>query len=330
MSRAQRGISGFTVIALSVWLGLAAGLLEVATRVLCRAIAPAGRLYMMSRHFFWLTPLANVVLFLGAGLFLVALVWPRLGNWLSPRILLALAILPSLMVAVPTIFPEAWFILTLGIALRAVPLLKANPARLRRVLLWSFPVLVGLVLILASSFFVADWLKQRREAGTALPPSDTPNVLLIVLDTVRQDHLSLYGYQRPTTPSLVRLARRGIRFDSARATAPWTLPSHASLFTGRWPHELGSGWVTPIRNEFPTLAGYLGSHGFATAGFVANAQYCSYATGLSRGFTHFEDYAFEKLNLLRTSVIVDEFFRTTALVWIHRSKRRCSDESRVS
>ena len=57
-----------------------------------------------------------------------------------------------------------------------------------------------------------------------MPPADSPNVLLIVLDTVRADRLSLYGYLRDTTPILKRLAERGIRFDQARATAPWTLP----------------------------------------------------------------------------------------------------------
>ena len=66
-------------------------------------------------------------------------------------------------------------------------------------------------------------------------------MLLIVLDNVRADDLSLYGYDRETTPNLERLAREGVRFTEARSTAPWTLPSHASMFTGRWPHELSVG-----------------------------------------------------------------------------------------
>ena len=126
-----------------------------------------------------------------------------------------------------------------------------------------------------------------------------------MLDTVRADHLSLYGYERPTTPALEQFAQQGIRFDQARATAPWTLPSHASMFTGRWPHELGEEWMTPIRGNFPTLAEYLGDHGYATAGFVANVGYCSQETGLARGFTHYEDYVLEKLAPLRTSGLVD-------------------------
>ena len=269
------------------------------------------RLYLMSRHFVWLAPLANLLVFLGLGLFLAAVtrLWPRLGGWLSPRLVCALAILPVLLVAGPQIYRDAWFILALGIASRLVPRLERHPAAWRRRLVWSFPGLLGLVLVLAGSVFGGDWLKQRREAGRALPPADSPNVLFIVLDTVRADHLSLYGYHRRTTPTLERLAKRGIRFDGARATAPWTLPSHASLFTGRWPHELDVKWMTPLRGNFPMLAEYLGSHGYATAGFVGNTLYCSYDTGLDRGFTHYEDYVLEKLGPLQTAVLVDKVRR---------------------
>ena len=62
------------------------------------------------------------------------------------------------------------------------------------------------------------------------------------------------------------------------------------MFTGRLPHELGVKWLTPLQPGFPTLAEYLGSRGYATAGFVANTQYCSSDTGLDRGFAHYEDY----------------------------------------
>ncbi len=307
---AGRGLSVLSVLALAVWLGMAAGLLEVAIRVLFRSISPTGRLYLVSRHFVWLTPLANVVLFLGVGLVLALLakVWPKLGSWLCPRFLLALALLPALAVAVPNIFPEAWFLLSLGIAVRTVPLLQAHAQRLRAAFIWGFFLQAAVIVLLAGSVVASDWIKERREQARALPPAGAANVLLIVLDTVRQDHLSLHGYRRPTTPVLERLARRGIRFDAARATAPWTLASHASLFTGRWPHELGVTWLSPIRNESLTLAEYLADHGYATAGFVANTQYCSYDTRLDRGFAHYEDYVDEWLSPLRMSLVFREFF----------------------
>jgi arylsulfatase A-like enzyme len=129
------------------------------------------------------------------------------------------------------------------------------------------------------------------------------------MDTVRADRLSLYGYRRTTTTKLEQLAKRGIRFDSVRATAPWTLPSHANVFTGRWPQELGVKWNTPLRAKFPTLAEYLGSHGYATAGFAANTLFCSYDTGIDRGFTHYEDYELGPLDAVRTARVVDVAFK---------------------
>ncbi len=111
-----------------------------------------------------------------------------------------------------------------------------------------------------------------------------------MLDTVRADHLSLYGYDRPTTPNLARWAKRGIRFDRARATAPWTLPSHASMLTGYWPHQLSSDVSHPLDTARPTLAEVLGDQGYATGGFVANTYYCNAWYGVDRGFDRYEDF----------------------------------------
>ena len=135
---------------------------------------------------------------------------------------------------------------------------------------------------------------NRAKSARPLPPPGSPNVLLIVLDTVAAGHLNLYGYHRPTSTTLVELAERGIRFDSAQAASSWTLPSHATIFTGRWMHELSVGWLNPLDETHPTLAEFLGNRGYATAGFVANTMYCASDTGLSRGFTHYEDFIFPK------------------------------------
>src|SRR5262249_45638238 len=154
----------------------------------------------------------------------------------------------------------------------------------------SFPVVAGLVPILAAVPWGIDRIKEWREAMRPLPAPGSPNVLLIVLDTVGADHLSLYGYQRPTSPTIDELAPRGIRFDRAQATSSWTLPSHASMFTGRWPHELSVGWLTPLDGTHPTLAAFLGARGYATAGFVANTTYCASDSGLGLGFAAYHDY----------------------------------------
>jgi len=136
-------------------------------------------------------------------------------------------------------------------------------------------------------------------------PEARPNVLIIVMDTVRADHLGAYGYPRPLTPNLDALSSQSSRFTRARATAPWTLPSHASLFTGLYPSEHGlhsvlidamasvtpggatQDNVLPMDPGLPTLAELLSRAGYQTAAFVANSH-LQPVYGLSRGFDTWE------------------------------------------
>ena len=142
-------------------------------------------------------------------------------------------------------------------------------------------------------------------AAPAAPVPGRPNVLLIVLDTVRADHLSLYGYRRRTSPNLDALAADSLVFDRARANATYSLASHASLFTGLLPSRHGArpiprSWFERhptlnlaaqhfrVRNDVPTLAQDLKTLGYSTAGISANDVYLAPWTGLQRGFDAFE------------------------------------------
>lgn len=114
--------------------------------------------------------------------------------------------------------------------------------------------------------------------------AETPNVVLIVLDSVRRAHLSCYGYARPTTPRIDRIAAEGIRFTRAWAASCWTLPSHASLFTGLYPSEhLADVDTWRLGPDRPTLAEYLRGKGYATASISCNGIVSEH-TGLTRGF----------------------------------------------
>ena len=126
--------------------------------------------------------------------------------------------------------------------------------------------------------------------------------MLIVWDTVRASYTSLHGYPRDTTPNLSAWARKGVRFDRAVAPAPWTFPSHCSFFTGQWPFRNNSQWKYTLDASHPTLAEYLRSRGYQTAGFVANTECCNYETGLDRGFAHYEDYPLTPRSLLGRTV----------------------------
>ena len=129
-------------------------------------------------------------------------------------------------------------------------------------------------------------------------------MLLITLDTVRAQSLSLYGYARPTTPQLERWATTGVRFERAFSTAPWTLPAHASMFTGRLPHETRANWLVPLDGTYPTLAEVLRQRGYVTAGFVANMTYCGEHSGLSRGFSHYEAAVVSPTEFVLSSALV--------------------------
>ena len=296
----------FSLLLLSAWCGLVAGLLEVGTILLRKQFFDPDHLYKLSRHFIWLIPLANLCVFVMLGVVgcCASLIWRRRGRWLVARFLGALVPLPSLLVAFPRIYSLAWLILVVGLATRFVPLIERRGRGFRRFVAVSFPAVVAIVTILGAALWTGDRIKQARENARPLPPPASPNVLLIVMDTVAAGHLSLHGYDRATSTSLTELAERGIRFDSARASSSWTLPSHASMFTGRWLHELSVGWLTPLDRTHPMLAEFLGERGYATAGFVANTYYCATDSGLSRGFTHYQDFIFPELTAMKTAVLV--------------------------
>ncbi len=124
-------------------------------------------------------------------------------------------------------------------------------------------------------------------SGSRGPAHNGTNVLLIVLDTVRADRFSCYGYDRPTTPNLDRVAQRGVRFQNFYANSSWTLSSHASLFTGLYPAAHQATQETLRLSEGPTtLAEILTAAGYETFGASSNGV-VSIESGLARGFENF-------------------------------------------
>lgn len=120
-----------------------------------------------------------------------------------------------------------------------------------------------------------------------------PNVVVVVMDALRADHLGCYGYERPTSPRIDGFARTADRWTLAMAASPWTVPSHASLFTGRLPFEHGARTfetdrpgnnVNPLAPSRQTLAEALAAAGWRTGGFVANDAFLAPRWGLDQGF----------------------------------------------
>ena len=123
--------------------------------------------------------------------------------------------------------------------------------------------------------------------------SGTPrprNLLLITLDTMRADRLPSYGFSGVDTPALDRIAAEGAVFEQAFASVPLTLPSHASLFTGLYPHRLNlrDNVATPLAPEFTTMAEALRDRGLMTGAFVASGV-LGPSRGLDQGFVVYND-----------------------------------------
>ena len=116
-----------------------------------------------------------------------------------------------------------------------------------------------------------------------------PNIILLVIDSLRGSNLSCYGYSRKTTPAIDAIAEQGTLFEQAISVGCWTLPVHASLFTGLYPISHGVTISKDALPEgFPTLPRWLGELGYQTASFSNNA-YISSITGLTQGFDLVED-----------------------------------------
>ncbi|MEM9556435.1 MAG: sulfatase [Acidobacteriota bacterium] len=114
-----------------------------------------------------------------------------------------------------------------------------------------------------------------------------PNLLVYLVDTLRADHLSTYGYDRPTAPRLDELAAEGIVFLNAQAQSPWTRASVASIFTGLWPSVHGAvGDPDVLSDEVSTVAELLREAGYTTLGFTGNGN-SNAAFGFSQGFDDF-------------------------------------------
>jgi arylsulfatase A-like enzyme len=283
-----------TILLVAVCIGLTAGFLDLGLMIVKKRLI-GDNFYRLGDHFRWVIPTAVGVVVLLPGTALAVVAYWRRGQLSLSRAVGLLSFIGFLDVCarLPIDFWSS-LLLSGGLAVQSARSAGARREGFLKLVRRIAPLLVGTVVaIMLLSFGGRAWSEYR--ALTTLPPapSDSRNVLLIVWDTVRTGNLSLHGYGRRTSPNLDKLAGRGVRFDQAFATAPWTLPSHASLFTGHWPHVLTADWQVPLDETYPTLAEYLAAHGYDTAGFIANLDYCSRETGLSRGFAHYEDYPLE-------------------------------------
>jgi arylsulfatase A-like enzyme len=289
---------------LAIAIGLGGGFLDLVMMIFKKHYWSDPEYFGSGRDFLWSVPVVHVVLLLIPGALMVAIsrlllgrVSLRVGSWLFVTLAIWAALLRT------PLHGASAVVLAAGLARPISGLIATgivrHPRRARQVLASLFVVLI----IMAALSTGRQAIREHRAlAGLPPPPPRAQNVVLIVWDTVRAASLSLHDYPRDTTPNLVRWARRGVQFSLSLAPAPWTYASHSCFFTGQWPHKLNSQWKHTLDAPDPTLAEYLASRGYQTAGFAANTIYASHETGLDRGFTHYEDYPLTPLYLLGRTV----------------------------
>jgi len=236
---------------------------------------------------------------------LAAYFWGSLAVWLAAQRLSDLIIAAEVG---STRLISPWWLIGLLIAGGLIWALAFSFARLERrpgaiAALSALAILFFGLRFLLPPPFTPDWDSSQRpsEAGGATP------VIVIVMDTTRADHLSLYGYGRETTPELEKLAEEAMVFDRAVAPSSWTLPSHASLFTGLFPLTHGAlrlPWLEgdeaeleergirrpayPLPRGHATLAEWFSENGYDTGAVMSNFAYLDPAFQVDQGFAYYD------------------------------------------
>jgi len=285
------------LLALGLFLGLVYGFIEGGEVSLLRLI-PGALSWRTgnSSYVLWFAPLFYALCFgaLTLVIALVAMLAPRL-SWQSVAVFLFSALGAFLALTLPgrPLSDLAAGVLALGAAAEMTRQFAARRARVTSVVRRTLPYLAGLALLLAAVLIGGTRMREAW-AVAQLPAGQPgrPNVLLLIIDTQRADHLSLYGYGRRTSPNLDAFARDALVFDNAYATSSWTLPTHASIMTGQPLHVHRAGLMRRpyLGKGLPTMAEVFAQNGYATGGFVANTFWTGRQTGIHRGFVRYEDF----------------------------------------
>ena len=288
---------------------LRAGELLMATALLAFAGGFAEALRWIIEHFLlhrvtakaasldliWMTPLSALAILLPLALVVIGVSRFARARAHAVRGLAAVAFCFGVLYSLASVLPLGihWIarvVLCLGLTTFFMRKLAERPDRV--VLAARRGVIAGVVIVatVAAALPLTGVVRYNRSTRSAIAAQQgAPNIIIIIWDTVRAASMSLYGYARPTTPNLDRLAQRGVVFDRAVSPAPWTLPAHASMFTGLYHHQHSADRNSPLDDSALTIAEYLRQRGYLTAGFIGNTYWVGSKFGLGQGFAWYED-----------------------------------------
>ena len=327
----QKSASLTSLLSISIWFGIVAGFGEGFGLLLFQRInwRQWARAMHVSKEILWISPVVDLCFFLLMGI-AIAIVSRFSSRMPAARVLASILVFLTAydwLMLTGHFYRRAALVFALGVAVAFSRWFRKHELDTgtvwRRSAAWLFAALVFMIIGIQGGKWISESLAVSNLPAAA---PGSPNVLVIVVDTLRTDHLSSYGYSRPTSPNIDDLARKGVLFENAIAPSSWSLPSHASLVTGRYVHEHGMGNVEPMPwlgwgksglNWLPTLGEALQKHGYRTGAFSANRIYFTSNVGLGRGFIHFEDY----FDGVGDSFVRTQFGREFARLYMNRSSK---------
>jgi len=303
--------------------GIATGLIEGVGLMLFQRLnwASWGPMIHVAWPILWIAPLGDAIFFLVLTIVVTLLgrFVPRLRTITVLTFLLSALAAYDFLTLTARLYHWSCFLLAIGVG---VTFTRWASTREESVLRFARRTLVFAVTAWCVAFVAVrggGWLKEKRELASLSQPSPgAPNVLVIVVDTLRADHLSSYGYARPTSPNIDHIAEQGTLFENAISTCSWSLPSHVSLITGLYQFQHGVTNVQPMSvfgSSVPSFKGALTlgeafeHHGYRTGAFSANRTWFSHDLGFGRGFIHFEDYFHSPADMWVRTLFGREFSR---------------------
>jgi arylsulfatase A-like enzyme len=179
------------------------------------------------------------------------------------------------------------------------------------------PIGVGVIaMLLVPNIFIPLYWKYNKPRG--------PNVILVLIDTLRADHLGVYGYARNTSPNIDKFASEGILFENAFSQASWTYPSVASIQTSLYPSQIGEFYSKFILNDsLLTLTEYMKNNFYETIAVISNV-YVSKGFGFSQGFDIFDQDSVLKPDSITSHLVTDkaikylrEYGDEPFFLWVH-------------
>ncbi len=283
----------------------------------------------VSAKILWISPVVDLILFsvLTLGLWMLGLLLKRIGTLQAAIALLTALTVYDWLTVTARLSHLGCLLLAAGVGVAFSRWVGKHEVATLRFLKRTFPlvVLVGLLAFVGIQGG-GRLLEARAAAKLPAAAANAPNVLFIVVDTLRADHLSAFGYARSTSPNIDRMASQGVLFQNAVSTSSWTFPSHASLLTGRYQYEHGMDKIRRMSvlggdevslNGLPTLGEALMQKGYRTGAFSANRTYFTRDLGFGPGFIHFEDYFHSPSDMFVRTLYGREFAR----IYLKRSDR---------